>query len=249
MTGMMPDSVDLRLRSDGGPYRWRQLFALLGMEGVDRLLLPPAVLSSKHGLVQSLSVAAVRDLDEVADMSLSEAPEPNRESFFAASEIVIREVLQGIEHEVGDDCARAVHEYGTLTDTAREFAWKTLLRRLLKAERSGNPGYTQHDIALTDLEYRKLLGLVKTYLSNLSREEIADQLALTASSALLPALDTEGDSFLDHLADLVGWRATNSLIHAMITTMAPSSVDQLVDWAQRRANDLGIDPRLLLLSR
>lgn len=249
MTGMTPHSVDLRLHSDAGPYRWRQLFTLLGLEGVNRLLLPPSVPPNKHSVVQSLSLAAVRELDEVADRWRSEAPELNKESFFAASEIVIRELLERIDNEVGEDCARAVHEYGTLTDTAREFAWKTLLRRLLKAEHSGTPGYTRHDTALTDLEYRMLLGLVKTHLSKLSPQDIVDRLAPTAATALPPALDTGEDPLFDHLTDLVGWRATNNVIRAMTITMSPSSVDHLVDWAQRRANDLGIDPRILLLSR
>ncbi len=252
MTAVNPDSVELRTRSDGGVYRWRQLFALLAVEGVDQLLLPFAVPSSNRPVLRSLSLAAAQGLDKIGSEWRSEAGEAGTAAFFAASERVILETLKRIEGDIGADSARAVHEYGILTDTAQEFAWKTLLRRLSKAEHCNTPGYTQPDIPLTDIEYRSLLDLVNTHLLNVSPQHIAERLGSlssgTEAGALFSASDQDKGAVVDHLTDLTGWRAVNDLFQELRNTVAAATIDRLAAWAQLRAIDLGIDPALLHVS-
>lgn len=171
MTNEIPED-DLGLYRDGGVHRWRALFRVLAAEWPIDLPLRLGLASSANDTawVRSIAADVVTTLDSIIDGRTEGASAIDHSVFHDQSRAVIQQAMDRLAGSIGPERAMKLRDLGCLGNTAAEFVWHVLFRRLQKAERR-KKGAVAVLLGIQNIDADILMTLVDRHLGSIPERE------------------------------------------------------------------------------
>lgn len=209
------------LDRDGGIYRWRDLFEVLGSSFLGQIL-PLLVLDLSDPVpLQRISRRFVIDVDRI-EAEWDQRRDPVE--FHRQSARLLETTFAALAAEVGTPASNRIFSYGVTTDTGIEFLWVERMRELVRpADSIEGPEISEAELTEVRRRANDLLSAVST----------------------LETIVQENDEVIDLMKEIVRIAQVRRMFERLSLDLTSDSLRTLLGWARRGVDRRGGDGTVL----